>query len=79
MYLLSLEIYNQHRKHEFAFGGFPCLWSGGGGRMQILDLLSLISDITSLVKDFSDVSMSDSPFHLGVILVGSLSPKKEDS
>jgi hypothetical protein len=47
--------------------------------MQILDLIGLVSDVTSLVKDFSDLSMSDSPFHLGIILVGCLRQKKEDN
>jgi hypothetical protein len=46
--------------------------------MQILDLLSLVSDSTSLVKDFSEFLTSDSPFHLGIVLVGFVQPKKED-
>lgn len=46
--------------------------------MQIFDLLSLASDLTGLVKDFSDLLTSDSPFHLGIVLVGFVQPKKED-
>jgi hypothetical protein len=52
---------------------------GGRGRMQILDLLSLLVDVTSLVKDFSEFSTSDSPFHLGIMIVGFVKAKKEDT
>ncbi|WP_419954772.1 hypothetical protein ACN6MT_03170 [Neobacillus niacini] len=46
--------------------------------MQILDLLGLIMDVTSFVKDFSEFSSSDSPFHLGIMIVGFVKAKKED-
>lgn len=50
-----------------------------GRTMQIIDLLSLVSDVTSLAKDLSEFLSSDSPVHLGIVLVGLVKPKKEDN
>ncbi|MED3563793.1 hypothetical protein [Bacillus xiapuensis] len=44
--------------------------------MQFLDVLSVVSDVTSLIKDFSSFLDSDSPVKLGIVIVGLVKPKK---
>jgi hypothetical protein len=45
--------------------------------MQILDFLSLVADLSGVIKDFSEFLTSDSSFKLGIVVFGFIEQKKE--
>ena len=46
--------------------------------IEILNLLSLVADLYSLVEDFSGFLTSDSNFKIGIVIFGLVTPKKEE-